>query len=141
MRRPPGTGDVVIFRPARGVGREPSWLDDNVFIKRIVAVEGALVAAQGGGRNRPRRPRETIPPVYDQLETCARLSEQAGASSGRLAAASLCVRSCPSCIAAPAGDTVEVRGGKLIVNGLPRTEPYINEAPKYELQRLVVPEG
>lgn len=40
-----------------------------------------------------------------------------------------------------AGDSVEVRGGKLVVNGLPRTETYINEAPSYVLQRLVVPEG
>lgn len=39
--RPPSTGDVIIFRPQRGVGRDSSWLDDNVFIKRIVAVAGA----------------------------------------------------------------------------------------------------
>ncbi|EFN53830.1 hypothetical protein CHLNCDRAFT_13086, partial [Chlorella variabilis] len=78
--RPPSTGDIVIFRPARGVGRDASWLDDNVFIKRIVAVAGGW----------------------------------------RL---------------------VEVRGGKLIVNGMAREEPYINEPPKYQLQRLVVPEG
>ncbi|PRW33617.1 Chloroplast processing peptidase [Chlorella sorokiniana] len=76
--REPSTGDVVIFRPARGVGRDSSFLDDNVFIKRIVAV---------------------------------------------------------------AGDTVEVRGGRLIVNGQAREEPYINEAPKYELPRLTVPNG
>lgn len=36
---------------------------------------------------------------------------------------------------------MEVRGGKLIVNGMAREEPYINEPPKYQLQRLVVPEG
>lgn len=40
-RRAPSTGDVIIFRPARGVGRDSSFLDDNVFIKRIVAVAGA----------------------------------------------------------------------------------------------------
>ncbi|PSC70013.1 chloroplast processing peptidase-like isoform X1 [Micractinium conductrix] len=78
FNRQPGTGDVIIFRPARGVGRDSSWLDDNVFIKRIVAV---------------------------------------------------------------AGDTVEVRGGRLIVNGQSRTEPYIYEMPKYELPLLTVPEG
>lgn len=36
---------MVIFRPAKGVGREGSFLDDNVFIKRIVAVEGGWAAA------------------------------------------------------------------------------------------------
>ncbi|KAL4419701.1 hypothetical protein ABPG75_006799 [Micractinium tetrahymenae] len=76
--RAPSTGDVVIFRPAKGVGREGSFLDDNVFIKRIVAVEG---------------------------------------------------------------DTVEVKGGRLIVNSQPRNEPYIFETPKYELPELVVPPG
>ena len=40
IHRPPSTGDIVIFCPARGVGRDASWLDDNVFIKRIVAVAG-----------------------------------------------------------------------------------------------------
>ncbi len=45
-------------------------------------------------------------------------------------------RQCP-----PAGDRVEVRGGRLVVNGQPRNEPYIFEAPKYELPELVVPPG
>ena len=77
--RPPDAGDVIIFHPGQAVtGRPASWFDDDVFIKRIVAVEG---------------------------------------------------------------DTVEVKGGRLIVNGKARTEPYIFEAPKYELQRLVVPPG
>jgi hypothetical protein len=36
---------------------------------------------------------------------------------------------------------VEVKSGRLIVNGQPREEPYINELPKYDLKQLVVPEG
>lgn len=76
--RHPGTGDVIIFHPAKGIGRGGSLLDDDVFIKRIVAT---------------------------------------------------------------AGDTVEVRNGRLIVNGVPRKEPYINEMPKYELSQLTVPPG
>ncbi len=47
--RPPSSGDVVIFRPAKGVGRDSSWFDDNVFIKRIVAVEGGWVGGCGWG--------------------------------------------------------------------------------------------
>ena len=40
-----------------------------------------------------------------------------------------------------AGDTVEVRGGRLVVNGVAREEPYINESPRYEMPQLVVPPG
>lgn len=74
--RTPQTEDVIIFHPGEGVGRAGGLFDDNVFIKRIVAVEG---------------------------------------------------------------DEVEVREGKLIVNGIARTEPYINETPNYELRKLTVP--
>lgn len=44
-------------------------------------------------------------------------------------------------VVAVAGDVVEVCDGRLVVNGQPRNEPYIYEAPKYELKKLVVPEG
>lgn len=50
-----------------------------------------------------------------------------------------CPPAMPACL--PAGDRVEVRGGRLVVNGQPRNEPYIFEAPKYELPELVVPPG
>lgn len=42
-------------------------------------------------------------------------------------------------VVAVAGDTVEVAGGQLIVNGRAQVEPYINEAPTYTLPRLTVP--
>lgn len=74
--RHPAPGDVIIFHPTKGVGRGGGLFDDDVFIKRIVAV---------------------------------------------------------------AGDTVEVRRGRLIVNGEARKEPYINELPKYELDKYTVP--
>jgi len=76
--RPPSTEDVVIFHPPKNVGRGGGLLDDNVFIKRVVAVEG---------------------------------------------------------------DSVQVKNGRLIVNGTPRNEPYINEKPKYTLGKFTVPEG
>jgi signal peptidase I len=44
-------------------------------------------------------------------------------------------------VVAVEGDTVEVRGGKLVVNGEARREPFIAEAPRYELAPLVVPPG
>ena len=34
---------------------------------------------------------------------------------------------------------MQVRGGKLIVNGQARVEPYINEQPHYQLPKLTVP--
>jgi len=74
--RQPQAGDVVIFHPDFAVGNSPSWFNDDVFIKRIVAT---------------------------------------------------------------AGDTVEVRDGKLIVNGRARVEPFINEPPTYRLPLLTVP--
>jgi len=45
--RPPTPGDVIIFHPARGVGRS-SFFDDDVFIKRIVAVSGDTVEVREG---------------------------------------------------------------------------------------------
>ena len=44
-------------------------------------------------------------------------------------------------IVAVAGDEVEVRGGRLYVNGEAPVEPFINEAPRYTLPRLTVPQG
>ena len=41
--RPPSPGDVIIFHPAKGIGNGSSFLDDDVFIKRIVAVEGDTI--------------------------------------------------------------------------------------------------
>lgn len=76
--RSPETEDVVIFHPAKGVGRGGGLLDDDVFIKRIVAVQG---------------------------------------------------------------DKVQVKNGRLIVNGVARNEPYINEKPAYTLDPFVVPPG
>ena len=39
------------------------------------------------------------------------------------------------------GDTVEVRKGKLVLNGVPMTEPFILEPPAYSLPQQTVPEG
>jgi hypothetical protein len=45
--RPPVPGDVVIFHPVEGVGTKDLF-GDNVFIKRVVAVEGDTVEVRGG---------------------------------------------------------------------------------------------
>lgn len=42
---------------------------------------------------------------------------------------------------AMAGDTIAVKDGVVIVNNQPLAEPYIAEAPAYELPPVVVPEG
>jgi len=44
-------------------------------------------------------------------------------------------------VVAVAGDSVEVRGGKLYVNGRAQDEAFINEQPAYALDRMVVPAG
>ncbi len=41
-------------------------------------------------------------------------------------------------VVAGEGDSVEVKGGKLIVNGVPRDEPYLMETPAYKLAKTVV---
>lgn len=41
-------------------------------------------------------------------------------------------------VVAGAGDTVEVKNGKLIVNGITRDEPYLMEPPAYTLKKLTV---
>ena len=44
-------------------------------------------------------------------------------------------------VVAVSGDTVEVRGGVLIVNGDPRYEPFTAEQPRYTMSPTSVPEG
>lgn len=44
-------------------------------------------------------------------------------------------------IVAKAGDIVEVRDGKLLVNGVAEEEDYVLEPLNYELDRMVVPKG
>ena len=44
-------------------------------------------------------------------------------------------------VVAVAGDTVEVRKGVLLLNGVPMRESFILEPPKYELPQQRVPEG
>jgi len=43
-------------------------------------------------------------------------------------------------IAVP-GDTVEIRSGRVYVNGVRLEEPYIIEGPTYSIDRVVIPEG
>ncbi|KAL6770956.1 TPP1 [Auxenochlorella protothecoides x Auxenochlorella symbiontica] len=45
---PPTAGDIVIFRPPKGIGGNGGWLDDNVFVKRVVAVAGDTVEVKKG---------------------------------------------------------------------------------------------
>ncbi|KAI3802371.1 hypothetical protein L1987_30503 [Smallanthus sonchifolius] len=42
---------------------------------------------------------------------------------------------------AKAGDSVEVRGGKLLVNGVAQDEEYILEPIAYEMKPMIVTEG
>jgi signal peptidase I len=52
--RHPAPGDVVIFHPAKGVvPGGGGWFDDDVFIKRIVAVAGDTVQASAVGSGAP----------------------------------------------------------------------------------------
>lgn len=48
--RQPIPGDVIIFHPPQEAVHSdlPSWADDNVYIKRVVAVEGDTVEVRQG---------------------------------------------------------------------------------------------
>ncbi len=42
-------------------------------------------------------------------------------------------------VVAVAGDTVEIRGGVVLVNGQALEEPYVESPPRYRLERVTVP--
>lgn len=44
-------------------------------------------------------------------------------------------------VVAVGGDEIEVKEGKVFVNGAPREEPYIAEPPRYDMDKLKVPLG
>lgn len=44
-------------------------------------------------------------------------------------------------VVAVGGDRVEVRRGRLVLNGAAVTEPYLREQPKYTLKATQVPPG
>ncbi|XP_073020941.1 thylakoidal processing peptidase 1, chloroplastic-like [Primulina eburnea] len=44
-------------------------------------------------------------------------------------------------VVATAGDSVEVRDGRLVINGIAQEEDFISEPLEYELDLLIVPEG
>jgi signal peptidase I len=62
--RPPAPGDVVIFHPVEGVGSKDLF-GDNVFIKRVVAVEGDTVEVHDGTLYVNGQPR-TEPFIYQR---------------------------------------------------------------------------
>ncbi len=113
-------GDVIIFHPGQGIGRK-SILGDDVFIKRVVAVEGDELEVGwslflGGSM---------------AVGVRLAVAESRGAESGPLPSHRIHQSTTPP----------QVKGGKLIVNGSPRAEPFINEPPAYTLDKLVVPPG
>ncbi|KAG2492036.1 hypothetical protein HYH03_009765 [Edaphochlamys debaryana] len=68
--RQPAAGDVIIFHPPREISPEPSIFgDDNVYIKRVVAVEGDVIEVHDGRTyvNGVQRTEPFInePPKYD----------------------------------------------------------------------------
>lgn len=44
-------------------------------------------------------------------------------------------------VVAKAGDSVEVRGGKLLINGVEQDEEFVLEPLAYEMKQVIVPEG
>ncbi len=44
-------------------------------------------------------------------------------------------------VVAVSGQTVEVRGGKVLIDGVERNEPYLGQAPTYDYGPTAVPEG
>lgn len=155
---PPTAGDIVIFRPPKGIGGNGGWLDDNVFVKRVVAVAGtrqskglcswgpciAVICAVRG---------------LDRLRTSLqRFSGGSSRASHALQSSPACSRGGPwppghtiaPCMgfislvpmshqSLPSGDTVEVKKGALFVNGEERVEEYLAERPAYEMESLTVP--
>jgi signal peptidase I len=141
-QRPPRVGDIVIFKPPPFEGKQQArnWFDgENIFIKRVVATAGDTIEVRGLLHHWPR------PPVHPVLAW-----PHCNPWVGRICTSErthCCPLHAPACAGVPprpresALPCVQVKNGRVLLNGKPRSEPYILEPPEYNMARVRVPEG
>jgi hypothetical protein len=133
----------VIFRPVEGlVASGGAAGGEEVFIKRIVAVEGDSVEVRRAPLPRAAAAR--------RRRRSRRRSRAASAAASLPSPLPRCV--CPVAGPLPAPHAArapslrarrppQVRDGRLLVNGAAADEPFVSERAGYSLARLVVPPG
>ena len=181
-------GDVIIFHPERSIfgevdegGSNPvlsaifdnpafksikafAGLDDDVFIKRIVAVEGDTVEVRHMATHLPST---CLPACQHRVIRCKHARGmtllRAGSAGDQFGTWSVYLLKAQHCSGTPLGSSasyilastcqqgsvtqheavvpLQVTKGRLFVNGKARCEKYINEEPKYVLKQLRVPPG